>query len=139
MDSKPISWLQGSPFRSPAWRWHRANWLVERGKRCSRKADDVWVARAKSYITAQSRNGSSPTGVGTSKRDFPVGLATKIWCESHRASRELNPACGSATTIETTLTVFLPIRSRGVAARAWVVTNGLHPFPLPEMQERELG
>src|SRR5579871_1875486 len=48
----PSQWLPGSFFRSPRWRWLRANWLFERGRRASTRIDDEWVRRAKRSITA---------------------------------------------------------------------------------------
>ena len=48
----PSQWLPGSFFRSPRWRWLRANWLFERGRRASTRIDDDWVRRAKRCVVA---------------------------------------------------------------------------------------
>lgn len=52
-------WLPDSPFRKPDWRWKRACWLMERGKRVSRRLDDDWVRRAKEFVKRQ--RAASPT------------------------------------------------------------------------------
>jgi hypothetical protein len=53
MDHRPTTWLPDSPFRSPAWRWERANWLYEHGGRADSRIDDDWVACARDFLAAR--------------------------------------------------------------------------------------
>jgi hypothetical protein len=72
MDISPITWLPDSPFRVPSWRFARASWLQERGKRASRRFDDEWVARAWRFMTTESRSSR------TSRLDSVIAMAAEI-------------------------------------------------------------
>jgi hypothetical protein len=49
-----ITWLPHSPYRSPAWRWARATWLSQRGRRVRRRfRDDDWTLRARDFLLAR--------------------------------------------------------------------------------------
>jgi hypothetical protein len=41
MEYGPSVWLPDSPLRSPAWRYLRALWLIERGQRAKPRFDDA--------------------------------------------------------------------------------------------------
>jgi hypothetical protein len=56
----PSDWLHDSPFRSPARRWLRASWLVDRGKRVKPRFDDDGVRRAKRFLSACGRDAKGP-------------------------------------------------------------------------------
>ena len=56
----PSDWLPGSPSSSPARRWLRALWLVERGQRAKPRFDDDGVQRAKRFLIACVRSAKGP-------------------------------------------------------------------------------
>jgi hypothetical protein len=58
--NNPSDWLPDSPFCSPARRWLRAFWLVERGKRAKPRFDDDGVRRAKRFLSACGRGAKGP-------------------------------------------------------------------------------
>jgi hypothetical protein len=43
MNDGPDLWSPGSFFRRPEWRWLRANYLAQSGRRPDRRIDDEWV------------------------------------------------------------------------------------------------
>jgi hypothetical protein len=47
---------QHHPLQSPAWRWRRAQWLAQRGRRCSCRRDDVETRSADGYLRALARS-----------------------------------------------------------------------------------
>jgi hypothetical protein len=59
--NNPSYWLPGSSFRSPARRWLRALWLVERGQRAKPRFDDDEIRRrVKRFLSACGRDAKGP-------------------------------------------------------------------------------
>lgn len=52
-------WLPFSPFRRPEWRWLRATYLHQTGRRRDRRLDDAWVDHARDALRGRGR-GRSP-------------------------------------------------------------------------------
>jgi hypothetical protein len=51
-------WMPGSPFRVPEWRWLRAEYLNETGRRMDRRIDDQWVKHARDALRGRGRAGT---------------------------------------------------------------------------------
>src|SRR5690242_2438134 len=81
------SWLPGSPFLSPAWRWMRARWWYEHGKRVSRRIDDDWVARAKRFLAACGTGTPRPAPRRTRCQDAAVQAAFDLVDDPHPRQR----------------------------------------------------
>jgi hypothetical protein len=58
--NNPNYWLPDSPFGSPARRWLRASWLLDRGKKAKLHFDDDGVRRAKRFLGACGRDAKGP-------------------------------------------------------------------------------
>jgi hypothetical protein len=78
MDHASITWLPHSPFRSPAWRWLRANWLHEHGGRGDHRVDDAWVARAVDFLAAREPSATRPTGARRRQADPALQQALEL-------------------------------------------------------------
>jgi len=83
MDGTISAWLPGSFYRTPAWRFARAGWLFERGKRINRRFDDEWVARTRRFLAAQGRNPSGPDRRRSARLDPPLQGALDLSREEH--------------------------------------------------------
>jgi hypothetical protein len=79
MEYEPSAWLPDSPFRSPAWRYLRALWLVERGKRAKPIFDDAGVRRIKCYLSTTSRTGPDPTCAEPEENDSTITRALRLF------------------------------------------------------------
>jgi len=63
-------WMPGSPFRRPEWRWLRAVYLNQTGRRFDRRVDDDWVKHARDAIRGRGRS-TSPAAT--------VRAAQELW------------------------------------------------------------
>src|SRR5262245_17282027 len=54
------TWLPDSPWRDPAWRWLRAQWLFETGAEPEFGIDDIWVRRARDFLVARRTTEVAP-------------------------------------------------------------------------------
>jgi hypothetical protein len=53
-DISPADWRPDSPLHSPAWRWLRAHWLHETGRRATSRLDDAMVIGARDFLAGQA-------------------------------------------------------------------------------------
>jgi hypothetical protein len=79
MDHRSITWLPDSPFRSPAWRWDRANWLYEHGGRADKRIDDDWVAGARDFLAAGGRQAEARPTPRRRADDPHIQAALNLW------------------------------------------------------------
>jgi hypothetical protein len=79
MDHRPTKWLPDSPFRSPAWRWERANWLYEHGGPTDKRFDDAWVALARDFLDTRGRQAEARPTRRHRAGDPHIQAALDIW------------------------------------------------------------
>lgn len=143
-------WLPG-PFQPPNWRWLRARWLYERGKRPARNIDDGWVARAWNYLTAIDRC----TQDDASTQRLDAALREAHWLYNRPGAREVwrleaflltdEPAEAVAVrlglparTVRAYERLFYCVRDHA-AAPDWIVKHVLGPGIWVGFGEHEIG
>jgi hypothetical protein len=130
--NNPSYWLPGSPFGSPARRWLRALWLVERGQRTKPRFDDDEIRRVKRFLSACGRDAKGPAMAR--KADPALADALQLFCneQSHKKWRlesyllttePLETAAArcsvSLATAQTYHDIFFDVRPY-LAARDWI-------------------
>jgi hypothetical protein len=142
MDHRPTTWLPDSPFRSPAWRWERANWLHDHGGRTDRRIDDAWVARARDFLAARGRQAEARPSRRHRAHDPHIQAALDLWRADPPAPRwrlearlltgapldEVTRLCDlSVEVIETFHQLFFEVRPR-LRATDWVMFHAVGTY-----------
>lgn len=66
------------PGHSPAWRWHRARWLLETHGRASARIDDHDVRRARDFQVAMARPDAAPGKRRPARPDPAIAAALEL-------------------------------------------------------------
>ncbi len=112
----PLTWLPGSFFRSPAWRWQRAEYLASTGRRLDRRVDDDWVDHARTVLRGVGGRGSPAAAVHVA-RDLWMADGPARWELEARlltpepVARVAERAGLSAAVVEAFETVFFDVRT----------------------------
>lgn len=140
-------WFPSSPFRSPAWRWERACWLREPGRRLSAHIDDEWVDRARDFLARGPTQGE-PSRRRPTALDPAIQEALDLWHEQEPQKRWLVEGLlltdvpieevarrGSlpVAAVQAFHELFFDVRA-SLAASDWVLTQaiGWRPWSLRE-------
>jgi hypothetical protein len=144
MDHRPTTWLPDSPFRSPAWRWDRANWLYEHGGPTDKRFDDAWVARARDFLAARGRRAEAQPTRRHHRHDPHIQAALDLWQADPPAPRwrlearlltgapldEVARLCDlSVEAIETFHQLFFDVRPR-LRATDWIMFHAVGTYCL---------
>lgn len=142
MDGKQVSistWLPNSPFRSPAWRWYRANFIHCHGKQLDRRIDDQSVMRALAFLRSPQQStsrtvGASDPDLANALRIFEVSdLFERSMLEAYLLTDEPADVIAQRCQIESsTLTtfheIFFDVRGR-LAAKDWILAQAIGGGP----------
>lgn len=79
MDSRSIYWRTDSPFRRPAWRWLRANYLLLHRQSPEPQVDDEWVQRACRFLVAQTGLNGADSHATSRDADPAIAVASNLW------------------------------------------------------------
>jgi hypothetical protein len=129
-----------SVFRSPAWRWQRAQAIVGQDLICSKRTDDVPTLRAVEYLRAgeQPLSGSQPPGVvptdsslHAAQRLYEAGGSSRFLVQARLLARQSSSEVAQLTSlepavIETFESIFFEVREH-LDARDWVAIQVLRP------------
>jgi hypothetical protein len=81
MENGPSAWLPDSHLRSPAWRYLRALWLIERGKRAQSRFDDAEVRRMKRGLGAGKTAVPGTASLRAERPDPALAQALRLFCD----------------------------------------------------------
>jgi hypothetical protein len=145
-ESEQRNWLPVNFFRTPAWRWRRAEYLTSSRHRLNQSIDDDWVARARAVCKA-----ANSRVVSRHRRNDAIAVALDLWRNPsvRRSTLEafLLTSCSFEQVAERCATplplvesyhaVFFDVRSR-LLAKDWIISRAVGSSPSPDSAKADL-